>query len=124
MTKKRFHGDANKVVAKGNGLKKAFPNRPANFTLECKDAGLYFIELLFHIALHISIHIFLNFQVKDYCSLELSHQLEIHWKRSVQKGQDQHPTNATIKRRRRANIHLPLDGALTKSLAAPFTISV
>ena len=39
VTKKRFHGDASKVVAKGNGLKKAFMNRPATFTLECKDAG-------------------------------------------------------------------------------------
>lgn len=37
--KKRFHGDASKVVAKGNGLKKAFLNRPANFTVEVKDAG-------------------------------------------------------------------------------------
>lgn len=40
VTTKRFHGDASKVVAKGNGLKKAFVNRPANFTVEVKDAGM------------------------------------------------------------------------------------
>jgi filamin len=36
---KRFFGDASKIVAKGNGLKKSFLNRPANFTIELKDAG-------------------------------------------------------------------------------------
>jgi len=36
---KRFHGDASRVVAQGNGLKKAFAGRAATFTLEVKDAG-------------------------------------------------------------------------------------
>jgi filamin len=36
---KRFHGDANRVVAQGNGLKKGFCGRPATFTLDTKDAG-------------------------------------------------------------------------------------
>lgn len=36
---KRFHGDADKVVAAGNGLKKTFLGRPAIFTLDIKDAG-------------------------------------------------------------------------------------
>jgi len=36
---KHFHGDATKVVATGNGLKKGFPGRPCTFNLEAKDAG-------------------------------------------------------------------------------------
>ena len=36
---KHFHGDAGKVVAQGNGLKKGFPGRPCVFNLEAKDAG-------------------------------------------------------------------------------------
>jgi len=36
---KRFHGDAKRVVAAGNGIKKGFHGRPATFTLEVKDAG-------------------------------------------------------------------------------------
>ena len=36
---KHFHGDATKVVASGNGLKKGFPGRPCTFNLESKDAG-------------------------------------------------------------------------------------
>ena len=36
---KRFHGDASRVVASGNGLKKGFSGRAANFTLDVKDAG-------------------------------------------------------------------------------------
>ena len=36
---KHFHGDAGKVVASGNGLKKGFPGRPCTFNLEAKDAG-------------------------------------------------------------------------------------
>jgi filamin len=36
---KRFVGDANRVVAQGNGLKKGFVGRPATFTLDVKDAG-------------------------------------------------------------------------------------
>jgi len=36
---KHFHGDASKVVASGNGLKKGFPGRPCTFNLEAKDAG-------------------------------------------------------------------------------------
>jgi filamin len=36
---KRFHGDAKRVVANGNGLKKGFHARPATFTLDFKDAG-------------------------------------------------------------------------------------
>lgn len=36
---KRFHGDAGRVVAQGNGLKKGFHGRAAAFTLEVKDAG-------------------------------------------------------------------------------------
>lgn len=39
VTKKRFTGDASKVVAKGNGLTKAFANRPATFTLDVGNAG-------------------------------------------------------------------------------------
>lgn len=38
-TKKKFVGDASKVVAKGNGLQKAFCNRPATFTVDTKGAG-------------------------------------------------------------------------------------
>jgi len=37
---KRFHGDASRVIASGNGLKKGFHGRAANFTLDVKDAGL------------------------------------------------------------------------------------
>ena len=37
--KHRFVGDASKVVAKGNGLKKAFAGRAANFSVEVKGAG-------------------------------------------------------------------------------------
>ena len=40
---KHFHGDAGKVVATGNGLKKGFPGRPCTFNLEAKDAGTQFI---------------------------------------------------------------------------------
>lgn len=36
---KRFRGDASKVVANGNGLKKGFHGRAAAFTLDVKDAG-------------------------------------------------------------------------------------
>lgn len=36
---RKFRGDASKVVAKGQGLKKAFTNRVLNFQLETKDAG-------------------------------------------------------------------------------------
>lgn len=36
---KRFHGDAGKVVAQGNGLKKGFHGRAATFTLDVKEAG-------------------------------------------------------------------------------------
>ena len=36
---KHFHGEASKVVAQGNGLKKGFPGRPCTFNLEAKDAG-------------------------------------------------------------------------------------
>jgi len=36
---KRFHGDAGRVVAQGNGLKKGFVGRAAAFTLDVKDAG-------------------------------------------------------------------------------------
>jgi filamin len=39
VSKKKLHGDASKVVAKGNGLKKAFQNRAATFTIDPKDAG-------------------------------------------------------------------------------------
>lgn len=37
--KKKFVGDASKVVAKGNGLQKAFCNRLANFNVDTKGAG-------------------------------------------------------------------------------------
>lgn len=37
--KKRFEGDASKVVAKGNGLKKTFLGRMSNFTIDTKGAG-------------------------------------------------------------------------------------
>lgn len=37
--KKKFVGDASKVVAKGNGLQKAFMGRPATFTVDVKGAG-------------------------------------------------------------------------------------
>lgn len=37
---KRFQGDASRVIASGNGLKKGFSGRAANFTLDVKDAGL------------------------------------------------------------------------------------
>jgi len=36
---KRFHGDASRVAAHGNGLQKAFAGRPASFTVDFKDAG-------------------------------------------------------------------------------------
>lgn len=36
---KRFVGDASRVVANGNGLKKGFSGRAATFTLDFKDAG-------------------------------------------------------------------------------------
>lgn len=36
---KRFHGDATKVIAQGNGLKKGYPGRAGTFTLDVKDAG-------------------------------------------------------------------------------------
>jgi filamin len=36
---KRFSGDAKRVVASGNGLKKGFHGRPSTFTLDFKDAG-------------------------------------------------------------------------------------
>jgi len=39
---KRFHGDASRVIASGNGLKKGFSGRAANFTLDIKDAGWTF----------------------------------------------------------------------------------
>jgi len=39
VTKKRFHSDASKVQVKGNGLKKAFFNRLANFTIDVTGAG-------------------------------------------------------------------------------------
>lgn len=38
--KKKFVGDASKVVAKGNGLQKAFFNRLATFTVDTKGAGM------------------------------------------------------------------------------------
>lgn len=37
--KKKFVGDASKVVAKGNGLQKAFCNRNATFNVDTKGAG-------------------------------------------------------------------------------------
>lgn len=40
--KKRFHGDAAKIMTKGNGIKKAFANRNANFSIDVKDAGKKF----------------------------------------------------------------------------------
>jgi len=40
---KRFHGDASRVVASGNGLKKGFSGRAANFTLDIKDAGMIYL---------------------------------------------------------------------------------
>ena len=40
LTKKRFTGDASRVVTQGNGLKKGFVGRPSTFTLDVKDAGL------------------------------------------------------------------------------------
>lgn len=36
---KRFTGDASKVQAAGPGLKKAFVNKPSNFTIDVKNAG-------------------------------------------------------------------------------------
>lgn len=39
---KRFHGDAKRVVAAGNGIKKGFHGRPATFTLDFKDAGILY----------------------------------------------------------------------------------
>jgi len=36
---KKFHGQASRVVATGNGLKKGFSGRPATFSLDFKDAG-------------------------------------------------------------------------------------
>jgi filamin len=42
-TKKRFTCDASKVEVKGNGLKKAFMNRPANFTVDAGNAGNAFL---------------------------------------------------------------------------------
>ena len=36
-----------KVIAKGNGLKKAFVNRPSNFTVDVKDAGKIFITYFY-----------------------------------------------------------------------------
>ncbi|XP_076455178.1 filamin-A-like isoform X2 [Babylonia areolata] len=36
---RKFRGDASKVAAKGQGLKKAFTNRVLSFTLDVKDAG-------------------------------------------------------------------------------------
>ena len=44
---KRLHGDAKRVVAQGNGLKKGFSGRPATFTLDVKDAGEYDTSCLF-----------------------------------------------------------------------------
>jgi filamin len=43
---KRFHGDASRVVAQGNGLKKGFAGRAATFTLEVKDAGTQYYCLI------------------------------------------------------------------------------
>lgn len=40
VSKKRFVGDASKITAKGPGLKKAFVNRPANFTVDVAGAGM------------------------------------------------------------------------------------
>jgi filamin len=42
---KRFHGDASRVVAQGNGLKKGFHGRAATFTLDVKDAGQAMLTL-------------------------------------------------------------------------------
>lgn len=42
---KHFHGEASKVVAQGNGLKKGFPGRPCTFNLEAKDAGQALLTL-------------------------------------------------------------------------------
>jgi len=39
VSTKRFHGDAKRVVANGNGLKKGFSGRAATFTIDFKDAG-------------------------------------------------------------------------------------
>jgi len=39
VSKKKFVGDASKVVAKGNGLQKAFCNRMATFNVDTKGAG-------------------------------------------------------------------------------------
>jgi len=39
VSTKRFHGDAKRVIANGNGLKKGFSGRAATFTLDFKDAG-------------------------------------------------------------------------------------
>jgi filamin len=36
---KRFHGDASRVVAQGNGLHKGFAGRPSTFTLDVKNGG-------------------------------------------------------------------------------------
>lgn len=38
---KTFKGDATKVVAKGNGLKKAFSGSAGNFTIDVKGAGQF-----------------------------------------------------------------------------------
>ncbi|KAK2160895.1 hypothetical protein LSH36_125g02020 [Paralvinella palmiformis] len=42
---KRFMGDANKIMTKGNGLKKGFINRTNTFTIETKDAGQAMLTL-------------------------------------------------------------------------------
>jgi len=39
VTKKRFHSDASKIMVKGTGLKKAFFNRAATFTIDVTGAG-------------------------------------------------------------------------------------
>ena len=41
VKKKRFTGDATKIVLKGNGMKKGFMNRTNTFTIDVKDAGMW-----------------------------------------------------------------------------------
>ncbi|CAH1773270.1 unnamed protein product [Owenia fusiformis] len=48
VAKKKFTGDAAKVIARGNGLKKAFMGRSTPFTIDVKDAGtaILFINMI------------------------------------------------------------------------------
>ena len=105
-----------KVVAKGNGLKKAFVNRPSTFTVDVKDAGKnttvfpydhyrFVCSGVKHSRMNagfiwclqywnyscVSLNFF-QFQVTHCCWLVLFHLQETHWKRFPTRNKEEQHT--------------------------------